>query len=267
MLETIKPTNLPTNRSTKTPLPTLSLIQAHDFAWNMVKTNGGCQLPCWFGIYPGITKWEDARAFLVTFVDDIEISPIEGNYSINYTLPENSYRVSEGGINTKGGASVFVKDGIVKKIRTSIDITLPELLTTYGAPNEIRLYALGYSTIDPIGRFEMVLFYAEKGIMAVYNGKNEKGKIIEICPNKIQGPQGIWLMWSPNTSMTFKEAGLETNLISSVPPPSEAEFIPIEKLTDLDVMSFTQRYKDSKNQGICMKMQAPDWPTLYDSGR
>jgi hypothetical protein len=239
-----------------TPLPTLPPIQAQAFALKMMKTNGGCQLPCWLEITPGITTWPEAYAFLATFADSIYSPDASGGSAeVSFKFPNTSYR----GV-PETAATIRVKsDGMIDQIMTPMDISLPDLLATYGPPTEIRILAI-VATMDPVGRFTLVLFYKDKGIMAVYDGKNEKEQIIHICPNHIQGPQQRWLLWDSADQLTFAEAGTQTLLISPVPPPSEKDFIPLEKLTDLSIESFYQRYKDPKNQGVCMEMQAPDWP-------
>lgn len=250
-------TSLPSPTLTWTPKPTLPPDQAQEFALKLFKTNGGCQLPCWIGITPGKTTWEEAYAFLATFADYISSrnNAQSSVHVVHFKFPNTSYRgVSE------TSATIHIKDGGVNSIMTPQDLSLPDLLSIYGPPSEIRIHAIGYSTMDPVGRFTLVLFYQNKGIMAVYDGTNEKSKIIHICPNQIQGPQQVWLLWSPADNLTFAEAGRQTLLISPYPPPAEEDYISLEKLTNLSVEAFTQRYKDPKNQSVCMEMQAPDWP-------
>ncbi len=254
-INTLQPT--PPSTPTWTPRPTLPSYAAQLFALKIFKANGDCLLPCWIGISPGKTTWNEAYAFLSTFADDISSRDnLQSNvHVVHFKFPNTSYRgVSE------TGATINLRDGIVDMIDTPTGISLSELLSTYGFPDEIRIRAIGYSTIESIGRFTLILFYKDKGIMAVYVGINEKSKIIHICPNHIQGPQLAWLLWSSADHLTFSEAGRKTLLISDIPPPAEEDYIPLEKLTNLSIEAFTQRYKDPKNQGICIEMQAPDWP-------
>jgi hypothetical protein len=244
---------LPIPTSTKRALSTLPPEQAQALALRQFETNGGKKLPCWLGICPGKTNWEEASLYFATFADEItELSP--DMYGISLSLPKNSYHVSE------TGATISIKNGVVNTIRAPINnITLPELLTTFGPPTEVRILATGVYTMSPNGYFTLVLFYANKGFMAAYDGTNEKSKIIHICLNKIESAH-LGLLWNPEDRLTFTEVGKETLLISLYPPPSEDDYIPLEKLSGMDIESFYQRYKDPKNLGICMEMQAPDWP-------
>jgi hypothetical protein len=248
---TISPQPIPT--PTKILRPTLSPDQAQALALKMIKTNGDCLLPCWLGIEPGKTTWDEAFDNLNTFADHISTLTSDV-YGIIFKFPQNTYRVD------KTGATVFVRNGIVDQIMTPEDISLSELLSKYGSPTEIRIRAIGYNTMDPIGRFTLVLFYNDKGIMAVYDGTNEKSQIIHICPKHILGPQQVWLLWAPADILTFSDAGRQTLLISDYPPPAEEDYITLEQLTDLSIEAFTQRYKDPKNQSVCIEIHAPDWP-------
>jgi hypothetical protein len=241
---------------TWTPRPTLPPDQAQAYGLKIFKTNGNCLLPCWIGLSPGKTTWNEAYSFLAIFADYVTNDyPLSLTQVAHFKFPDTSYRgVSE------TGATISIRDGIIDQIRTPEDISLSNLLTTYGAPTEIRIWAIGYGTADPVGRFTLVLFYQDQGIMAVYEGINEKAKTIHICPNHIQGPQLTWLLWAPADRLTFAEAGRKTLLISDPPPPAESDYIPLETLANLSIDAFTQRYKDPKNKAVCMEMPAPDWP-------
>lgn len=83
---TIQPTNTPTHQIqfTSTPhgtplptpaftwtslpiLPTLSTSGADLLISDLLINNGGCKLPCWWGIMPGETPWNEAYQTLSTF--------------------------------------------------------------------------------------------------------------------------------------------------------------------------------------------------------
>lgn len=49
------PTPLPTSTSTPTPVPTLTIEEEDNLVRQLMETNGGCQLPCWWGIAFGTT--------------------------------------------------------------------------------------------------------------------------------------------------------------------------------------------------------------------
>lgn len=69
------PTPLPTRAPTAkpfpqwTPLPTLSDIEAEAQLLNWLQGTPDCLLPCWAGIMPGLTTWQEAKQILGTVVD------------------------------------------------------------------------------------------------------------------------------------------------------------------------------------------------------
>jgi len=256
---TITPTFtiMPPPTLTWTPRPTLPPYQAQAMALNLLKNNGGCLLPCWIGISPGKTTWDEAYAFLSIFADQIPggKDDLSNVHTVRFKLSDASYN---GGLET--GATIYTDKGVVDRITVfPEDISLSDLLATYGLPSEIRIHAIGIYTMSPKGRFTLILFYKDKGILAVYDGINEKSNIIHICPDNIQGPQQIWLLWSPAKEFTFSEAGKQILLFSNPPPPAEKDYNSLGDVSNLTINDFYQRYKDPKNGKICIEMKAPDW--------
>jgi hypothetical protein len=244
---TLIQTSLPTIQTSNTLSPdeTLSIAES------MIKTNGGCAFPCWLGIIPGKTTWREAYKTLAPFSADISPEELDssGVSHVDFQFPDSTRR---------GAYLLSNKEGIVSQIESPEDISLPDLLTDYGPPSDIRIHAIGVYTMDPVGRYILVLMYQERGFMAVYDGENEKSIIIHICPNKIKEPQHARLLWPPTEKITFSDTGKKTLFPYS--PEEEEKFIPLETLTGLSVESFYERYKDPANQGVCMEIQSPDWP-------
>ena len=233
---------------TRTPLPTLPPEDAQKLALKMWKTNGGCLFPCWLGIIPGKTTGDEVYASFSGYADRIEGDKKNG-YDVTLKFPDSPHR--EIGELT---AWIILEDGIVDRIQSPEDLSLSEVLSIYGPPSEVRILAISYSTIDPIGRFTLVLFYKDKGFIAIYDGTNERTRMIHVCPDHIQGPQQVWLIWTPDEKKTFSGVGSLIYLISPYPPPSEADYIPLEQLTGLDVQGFYERYRHAENGSICMEM-------------
>jgi hypothetical protein len=57
------PTRTPISSQTPLPFPTLEPDAMQAFVAEMLATNGGCELPCWWGITPGETRWDDMIKF------------------------------------------------------------------------------------------------------------------------------------------------------------------------------------------------------------
>ena len=64
---TLLPTKTPspTVAQSWTPPPKLSQEEANELLLELYETNGGCEMPCWWGIVPGETPWETALELLL----------------------------------------------------------------------------------------------------------------------------------------------------------------------------------------------------------
>lgn len=77
MTSTITPELKHTSTSlspTWTPLPTLDQADKQRLVSDLLSTNGGCRLPCWWGLIPGKTNWAQAFQFLSQLDPNIYIT-------------------------------------------------------------------------------------------------------------------------------------------------------------------------------------------------
>jgi hypothetical protein len=243
---TSSPTLTPESNATLTPRPTLGPEAAQDLVLDLIETNGGCRLPCWWGITPGQTTWEDARAFLGTFVSRIAVLPPDF-YGVTYDdLPPD---VSEGAV----AATISVQDGIVQTIRTDTYLPMAEMLNSYGEPSEIWIFA-DRQSIDPDAPFMIALFYGDAGILSVYKGSTPKADPLDVCPNQIDGPQQIWFLWNPRLGFSFEQAGPNALLFRG--RPSERPFFQLEEVTNINTKMFFEMDRDPANTAECFEFSA-----------
>lgn len=99
--KTLTPTLTPT--PTWTPLPTIPPDERLDAMLDLLYTNAGCRLPCWWGIIPGETSWTSARRFLQAFDPHVyvtnEYDLDEGFVVMAYLfVPEEIFSVKWGNI-------------------------------------------------------------------------------------------------------------------------------------------------------------------------
>lgn len=230
-------------------IPTLTLdpLNSQDFVKNLVITNGGCRLPCWWGIEPGKTTWEAAYSFLEPFATTIKTLQ-ENLYGFTYKdLPKN---VSDGGV----GATITVKENIVQTIGTDIFFPLPELLQNYGKPDQVWVYA-DRTSIDPTAPYIIALYYEGNGILATYGGRAEKETPVIICPANISGPATNWYLWNPNLEISFKDAGKQVLLPSLVHYTEKPAFFLLEDVTNIDRNQFFETYQQPISTDICFEME------------
>lgn len=75
-------TTSPNPTPTFTPVATLSIEQEGTLLSSLLANNGGCELPCWWGITPGLTGVVEARDFFVLQGVDDWVESFDGTYAL-----------------------------------------------------------------------------------------------------------------------------------------------------------------------------------------
>jgi hypothetical protein len=253
---TAAPSVIVTITPTRTPRSTLEKNWAQALAYGYLKTNGGCLLPCWWGLTPGLTTWDDADSFFSTLDSKINTLRLDSyridKYGVIINLPqENSeYDLSSG--------TFYVKSGLIDSMMVQIDMPLYAMLSKYGSPDEIYLRARGFVMAHYNGWFTLVLFYQKKGMLVRYDGISNQGLIVGFCPVNIDKRLPLSLLWNTKNPMTFEEAAEVMSLISPVPPPSLDDYHPVSKISKMDVNTFYETYKNPKNVSTCLEVPGTD---------
>lgn len=255
---TPRPSDTSTPKSTATslppsltPLPVLPSEQANSLVWELLVNNAGCELPCYWGITPGETAWQNANQFFASFTDRIDQGPTktyeknganysETGYEVKKTIPDYSDPVS---------SSYMVKNGIVEKIyvfpiATELRYQLHQVLLKFGIPDEVLAYLLEDT---PSGKswFQFFLFYKDRGITAVYEGQaHHDGNVLQVCPEAI-GPKLILI--PPRSKDVY---GMERDAY-------DAPFR-IPSLNDLPGKSIESFYETMKVSGACLRFDPND---------
>lgn len=229
-------TATPSPTSTLTPLPTLRVDDVEKLVLNLLTDNAGCQLPCWWGITPGETDWEIAQHFLISFATNMG----QGE-STSYVKDEVHYELTSYGVGYSLGSGVDtgltnydITNEIVDLIwvlprGTELSYQLHHILITYGQPESVLFEAdTDYSL------FHLLLYYPNKGITALYEGKFDRlDETYRVCPQGI-GPE-LWL-WSPGKVFTL----VDNQFIG---PDIVRLMRPISEVTDLDLETFYRTYQ------------------------
>lgn len=212
--ETITPQ--PKNLPTWTPIPTLKPDEALEIVLDLYADNGGCELPCWWGIFPGQTSWVAAREKLspLGFVFRRLINENLEIYEFEFVVPVEVDPLGLGFIDS----TLWVRDGYVTAISSNtgwimrdFDYSLSELLKTFGQPEEIWI-KVDTDTMDlPI--YELDLFYPSKGIQlnSAGDASAENKRSVTICPKEFRRgefPPAI-LIWDASIEYAFKDLSTE----------------------------------------------------------
>jgi len=247
-------------------VPTLNSADAKQLLDRMLSQNGGCELPCWWGIYPSETRWTDARAMLNSFVERIEEQIFteqgaDGNTHttiLAYVYFVRGIPSPEFSLETPGYFAIESVDGIVDSVLayqdTASRFNLSDLLAEYGQPSEVYINT---TSTSPTGKvpFSLVVYYAEKGILAFYHDNAPiVGDNIHFCTRE-KAPINLeaWFP-SPITRQKVKEefiAALDYWIF-------DTGLYPIQDVSNLTVDQFYLNFRDNNNTS-CIVTLANKW--------
>jgi hypothetical protein len=226
-------TQTPDVTATRTPLPTLSPDEAEAFVMDLMANNAGCELPCWWGVIPGETSWDEVEPFFETFATDIsrgDLSRLPGYYFLHYRIPGQLF---------DGTTGIATSNHLIKEIGVSRDGTgiryqLHQLLSSYGEPDEVWVQGWPFNDArEPY--YALLVIYSKLGIMARYEGNPSPKYLVSmrICPQEISPELELWDPDREDRSEFVKAQVEHENIVWAAP-----EFRPLEEVTDLDTRDF-----------------------------
>jgi len=240
-----------TKTPTITSLPTLSKIEAENTILQLFTATDQCQLPCFFGLTPGVDNINHAKELFASFSQNIYESENFRGF-MAYISPPPEYS------NSPYVIVKFSSDGnIIDTIFTfRYKYPIKDLLEEYGEPNESYFYLS-----DPLSspaEFDLVFFYSDQGFVASYDGEVEYGEKVEICSNTpFSGQDGPYLiLWSPDNQKTLNE-------LQRINPTSFMNdlelYVPLEEvLINAKLDDFFTMFINSADQSNCLEIANPN---------
>jgi len=251
-------TQTPTLAATWTPLPTLSKEDRIDIIRILIETNGWCRFPCWWGITPGETTWQEAKQFLGTFSNKIyeeEEYQQEIQDDAAYTIGYHSILVQVPNEDREDWILFTEIDGVVVGIRVfqlykESEFYPPyRILQEYGKPDEIFLEA---HIASYAGDWSMVLnlVYQEKSFEATYliiDAVNQDG-IIKGCLGKDGAGLGLY---PPEKTIKIED-------MHNHDPSVTIIVLGLEEAIGMDIQSFYETYSNSEDP-LCLETLEDLW--------
>jgi hypothetical protein len=237
--------SLPALTPTWTPLPTLPPEKAQELISELMETNNGCRLPCWWGITPGETSWQEAHHFFAPFASEIHKGKTkEQGYGVLYGLEGNPL----------GGGAGFWTDekGVIQKIlvgpaSTKRRFELDSLLQDYGKPSDVYIVTYSNAPFNYIP-FSLAVGYRQQRILAVFELEAQpEGDYIVACP-QTTAPKLI--LWSNKEDLTKKRVQEELGNNQNVRN--------LERVSDLSIEEFYQIFKNRENK-TCIETPVEIW--------
>ena len=268
IIPTLTPTLQPTLSATQTIAPTLSTEEALRRIKEFYKDNGVCNLPCWWGIVPGETMWEQAKQLLgplgimkndyfEAFVPR-EMDPLKGPLPIDYVF---------GNVD----ARFYVDNNVVRVINVnsrwvnqSFDYSLSGILNVWGTPDEIW-FTLYPESVTGTPHYDLYLLYSHKGMVMSRGFASVSGNLMTICPQKVLTYDGIppWFMlWSSEEDVSFSD---ESEILTHFKTTFGEVFVQLENATDTSKDQFYEIYS-KPNPSKCLDVPLPvDQQSIWQS--
>lgn len=220
-----------------------------------LETNLYCQLPCWWGVAPGITTWEIALDGLKPYASMIsqrgKADFYVGEFNFFDVFPDSS---TGAGINVK---MLFISD-VAQEIEVygfngSPLYYLPRFLQSYGQPSEVWIHTYR-SYLGGIPPADVNLFYPEQGVLARFStlltAIDEAEDSATIC---LDDNPALYL-WSPLEIMTFEQADDHFRLgYNEYSKP----LLSLEQAVGISVEQF---YGYRTKERICLTTKLSLWP-------
>ena len=239
-------------RTPITPVPTLPATEQDTYLLNLIETNGGCELPCFLGIQPGVSSWEDIRPVESPIYFRESYFPKRKDERLYLYVPPRKTRYLDV---TFWGSSTLIEyitvDALISLPNDPYDYVpafakavypyaLPNLLAQYGMPSRILMRAQGQIEPGAGTQAEVWLFYNDAGFMVQYfflNVVTQDGEVLRTCPDYshtvfirlyLQSPENK----TPLEKMFWDPKGYYFN----------THLQPIEKITALSIEDFYQLF-------------------------
>ena len=252
--------------SEPTSFPTLDPDELNRRVLNLLRTNAGCQLPCWWGVVPAETSWTETRQVLGSLGLTAErySDPHVTNYSTWMHLPQSDISIAQmhyiddsstiwliwvGSVTVQDNEWVYGNPGFVNAWQ---GYTPESLVAAYGEPSQVLIHIVENTADGLMIPFQVLLHYADQGVLVRYYGPAELlGDQLRVC--LVGAHVELWL-WSADSPLTLEElAEIGPNL----PPEFLHGYVPFEQALDQSFGDFAAK---TGNSGACFESPADRWP-------
>ncbi len=271
--KTFTPTQRPTMTATP-PTPTITLIptltddKRRAYIIDLFLHNGGCQYPCFWGLTPGKSTWEDARRLAIPLGD------------IPYTIePGHKYELNlqdwQDGLNL--GAILSIENDVIQSITSEqvLFVNSPHfiemakkqtsysILEEYGPPDRVIVGLIGLQSEEnpPHVNSSLSFYYDTKGFTVLFwplDNVTKEDLYFKICPNVNSLPPP--LKDSINMQIGIVQVHdrksldkINRDLLSRDDPE-----YPIETISDIGVIDFYKMVMSQK-QSACFTTSISKW--------
>jgi hypothetical protein len=203
--------------SARTPLPTLNSEERDVFLTELMQTNGNCSEPCFWGIIPGMSNFDDAVVFLKSLGRKGLEGATDSTRYFNVTYPYKEDLIGLGFLE-QGGKVEDIRvglDGLDSGIISSSDWSAfrpDSIIKTHGTPSSVKI-GLGEG---PNGYviYQLLLSYDTEKLNILYDPIDDAilpTPFLHTCPLADRGirKMKIWLGGTPTPQDLVGMKGIE----------------------------------------------------------
>jgi hypothetical protein len=255
--------------STPVPAPTLSESERQMYLLQLAANNGGCALPCFWGLEPGKTPWLVADGLLTQLEGT---PPLQGQYSDGRIYHASGFNVLER--DSSLGVVIVDDNGIIQSIEFDVQnvhileqvspgtpspfaddwiyYSLDRILTMHGIPAQVVLRlrsTLGEPDSDLI--YGLWVYYDQLGFAVRYTGPAIYGEPLRVCPvfNEIRRIQ-IYSQAASGGPSLYDLATTDVIL----------DYLkPLEEAAGMSAQEFYETFRHSDSQA-CLESPRDIWP-------
>ena len=277
---TTVPISTPTKKPELTTIPTLPTEDARQKLLDLLSTNGGCQLPCLWGITPGKSSFQEARLILMPLLSIAEvahfdstspedISPIyiDSGYLRLYTrldyifgidniVNHTRFEAREEEVITDSEGNWLSKRPVYDSATFNERIeyySLSHVLTMLGIPSTVMVKFSGLTGYPVVaGGLDIALLYPEQGVWINYEMPiNNQGNIKRGCPVNANVEMELYPQGTPDS--------FYANLDKTDWGVTKKEYKPLEEATSMSEEGFYETFRNPTD--ACIESLASIWPT------
>jgi hypothetical protein len=269
---------IPDPSATVRVIPTLAVEDARSRLIDLLANNGGCRLPCLWGITPGSTTAQEAGSILapLSSLSDFNVFKSEsGAINLNAGLKDDqllniaiSYLANQDkvyGINFEARdmkklvdeqsgeysyQDVFDSSYFGEKLDFYM---LHQVLATQGRPSSVLLFTWGKIPTPRYGQgnFRLILLYPEQGIAVQYTTEMRVvDKNVEGCPANAHVEMSLF---PAGNAAAFDEYLAPTDWKGRI-----GYYKSLEEVTSLSIDDFYEIYREPTDK--CLETPAHLWP-------
>lgn len=252
-----------------TPLPTLAVEEQENYIKGFLETNTDCRLPCWWGVTPGKTSWQETESLLRHLGATIFPFQTEsgGNrYAVRLLgLPELNLSIYQNGMPNSKVDKIFVSGNKgggqdQREFEAFWESYSPkEVMSKYGVPSRILLDTLGAlgNTNLGIHGYTLWIFYDSLRFMIRYDGFIADEEIFRFCFNLNPGANDIDHI---ELTLQYKDYAFPLEHGDSILGSAFPRGIPFQDITGISIEEFHQLFTQIEKP-YCLETPHGIWPT------